>query len=86
MDLLFFLCQICLMMKEAQRVIIQTFTIYLHNGAIYWVVPMKVVDELSPDEKFYQNADLCSGQLIVDSMAHTWLQRPLSSNEDTEAK
>jgi hypothetical protein len=34
-----------------------------YNGAIYWVVPMKVVDELSPDKFFYQNADLCSGQL-----------------------
>ena len=34
-----------------------------YNGAIYWVVPMKVVDSLSPVEIFYQNADLCSGQL-----------------------
>ena len=54
---------------------------------IYWVVSIRVVDEFSPDENFYQNADLCSGQvLIVDSMAHPWLLRLLSSNEDTKAK
>ena len=83
---LFFLCQIFSWWKRPKKLSIRILQ-SISTMDIYWVVSMKVVDELSPDENFYQNADLCSGQLlIVDSMAHPWLLRPLRSNEGTEAK